>query len=764
MREKDQLSTTASTSQVSESQCHDDDVFSSLLGDKVDIRDKQLSSRDSYIVNGEDVSATIATCSISDWVIQSASMYKNTLLLLAKEKGSQDDILQVLRSRLSISFGDVKIPSFLTSPVLLRYCLSSQELPARAAKPHSLPSRVLSYRSALRIVTCGLRQGSESVCLLQDGLYAQLFGPECKLSNSPILLLGCQNGHIYYCDLNRLEHSGGGEKSPLIPLYSLDQPVVAIHAAGMPQEADKQDPLLLSNTSRNTNATSNVLFFVGQKGKVVVCRPGRATQKVVNMFEFHVPGPIISSLLIQDQCLLYSTLRGAYEICLKPDCIQKSIPSVDRSSPVLIPEMAFMFPNRVSHSTAFILGELSASAAATEPRLYSSVICMSPRGHVSSLNVSDEGETRSSPSAAMVAQDLKQSLTAIQATAKQITATKENLASLNGSLSELNDALSLLCDVARSNSLSDSEESPFCCTLWPAFEDVGVSSRRAFIHVKLSYTGSKPLGRGWSFAVQLHPTEMTDFIPNCVQQKAAVVTSYISPLTNLTAGGCLEMKVDIDLSSTDPLVCSLYCFLHYSTENIPSVKGLDSAGNSGASLPLCRKRFDALDFLQPLHSSPKDLVPTRGDSSYLDTVLTPSRTTALPVSQHFLLHSLEIAIPQGVMCGLRDSASGSESMQASSLCASFLKKLVSGNTVRMVEESSVEVRVTAHDGSPVCLQVVSQDDSFNLVIQTALRKLLTQIVHDVECRVRQWAEVPLVDVEGVSHDQLCKKLSSLQVW
>ena len=615
----------------------------------------------------------------------------------------------------------------------------------------------------MRIVKCGLRQGSDAVCLLQDDLYAQLFGPECKLSNSPILLLGCQNGHIYYCDLNRLEHSGGGEKSPLIPLYSLDQPVVAVHTASMHQEADKQDPLLLSNTSRSTNATSNVLFFVGQKGKVVVGRPGRATQKVVNMFEFHVPGPIISSLLIQDECLLYSTLRGAYEICLKPDCIQKSTPSMGSSSPVLIPEMSFMFPNRVSHSTTFILGELSASAAATEPKLYPSVICMSPRGHVSSLNVSDEGETHNSPSTAMVAQDLKQSLTAIQATAKQVTATRENLASLNASLSELNDALSLLCDVARSNGLSDSEESPFCCTLWPAFEDVGVSSRRAFIHVKLSYTGSKPLGRGWSFAVQLHPTEMTDFIPNCIQQKAAVVTSYVSPLTNLTAGGCLEMKVDIDLSSTDPLVCCLYCFLHYSTENIPSVKGLDSAGNSGVSLPLCRKRFDALDLLQPLHSSPKDLVLTRGDSSYLNTVLTPSRTTALPVSQHFLLHSLEIAIPQGVVCGLRGSASGSESMQASSLCASFLKRLVSVNTVRMVEESSVEVRVIAHDGSPVCLRVVSQDDSFNLVIQTASRKLLTQIVHDVECRVQQWAEVPLVDVVGVSHDQLCRRLSSLQV-
>ena len=553
-----------------------------------------------------------------------------------------------------------------------------------------------------------------------------------------------------------------------MPLYSLDQPVVAIHAAHLPQVTDKEGPLLLSNASRNMNPSSNVLFFVGQKGKMVVCRPGNATQKLVNMSEFHVPGPIISSVLVQDQCLLYTTLRGAYDICLNPDCVQKSTPSVGSSSPVLIPEMAFMFPNRVSHSTSFILGELSSSAATTDPKLCSSVVCVSPRGHVSSLNVSDEHESRTSSSAAVVAQDLKQSLTAIQATAKQIAATKQSLSSLNATLSELNDALSLLCDVARSNGLSDSEGSPFCCRLWPAFEEVGVSSRRAFINVKLSYTGSKPLGRGWSFAVQYHPTEMTDSIPDCVQQEATVVTSYVSPLTNLTAGGCLEMKVEMDVSSTDPIVCCLYCFLHYCTDNIPSVKALNSAGGSGVSLPLCKKAFDALDFLQPLHSSPKDLVLTRGDSSYLDTVLTPSHTPALPVSQHCLSQSLEIAIPPSVMCASRDSSPGSESAHTSSVCASFLKRLVPTDTVRMVEESSAEARVTAHSGSPVCLQMVSsQDGSFRLVIQTASRKLLTEIVPGVEYRVQHWAEM---DVEGVSrdqllsHDQLCKRLTHLKVW
>ena len=735
---------------------HGNDIFASLLGDKGGIDDKQISNQKSHTVSGDNVSVTIATYPTSDWTIQSALIYKDTLLILARVKESGKNVIQALTPRLAVSLGGVKVPSFLSSPPLLQHTLVSEEHCAQAV--NSRQARVLNYRPALSIVQRGLKHESGRVLpgvvfSIQDVLYTQLFGPECKLANSPILLLGCQNGHIFYWDLNRLECSEGGKR--LVPLYSLEQPVVAIHALHVPQESDERNPLLLSDSSPIVNGISNLLLFVGQKGKMVLCTAGNDTQKFVNFSEFHVPGPILSSLLLEGQCLLYSTLKGVYEVCLKPGCIRKSTStSVNRSTSVLIPEMTFMFPNRVSHAMSFVLAPVAdeltlaaASSAGAEPKLCSRVLCMSACGHISSLNICTEIESRNS---SVVAQDLRQSLTAIQATTKQIATAKHNLTSLNASLSELNDALSLLCDVAR---LSDakSEESPFCCTLQPAFEEVGVSSRRAIIQVQLSYSGSKQLGTGWVFVVQLHSPEATN-LPSCVKQQRTVVSSHASPIANLKKAGCLQMRVNVDVLSTAPLACSVCCFLHYNTANMCCG---DSLASGGVSLPLCRKSFDALDFLEPLQSSPKELLPTRDDLTCLDKILSPSISKLVP--QCCPLHSLEVTIPTAAACG-----SGSD---IHSSCISFLKKLVPVDTARTVEGSSAEAKLTAHDGSPVCLKMVSQDDgNFKLVIQTASSKLLTEIASRVECRIWHCSGAVGADgSEGMTHEQLCRRLTCLQV-
>ena len=746
--ENPQPSTAAS---VCQAVGHGNDIFASLLGDKGGIDDKQISNQKSHTISGDDVSVTIATSPTSDWTIQSALIYKDTLLILARMKESGKNIIQALASRLAVSLGGVKVPSFLSSPPLLQHTLVSEE---RCIQVNSQQARVLNYRPALSIVQRELRHESggvlpEVVFSIQDVLYTQLFGPECKLANSPILLLGCQNGHIFYWDLNRLECSEEAKK--LVPLYSLEQPVVAIHALHVPQESDERNPLLLSDSRPSVNGTSNLLLFVGQKGKMVVCTAGNGTQKFVNFSEFHVPGPILSSLLLEDQCLLYSTLKGVYEVCLKPGCIRKSTStSVNSSTSVLIPEMMFMFPNRVSHAMSFVLApvaddpmEAAASSAGAEPKVCSRVLCMSACGHVSSLNVCTEIESRNS---SVVAQDLRQSLNAIQATTKQIATAKRHLASLNASLSELNDALSLLCDVAR---LSD-EETPFCCTLQPAFEEVGVSSRRAIIQVQLSYSGSKPLGTGWVFVVQLHSPEDTN-LPSCIKQQRTLVSSHASSITNLKKAGCLQMRVNVDVSSTAPLACSVCCFLHYNTTNMYCG---DSLASGGVSLPICRKSFDALDFLEPLQSSPKELLPTRDDPTCLDKILSPSISKLVP--QCCPLHSLEITIPTAAACG-----SGSD---IHSSCISFLKKLVPVDTARTVEGSSAEAKLTAHDGSPVYLKVVPQDGNFKLVIQTASRKLLTEITSCVECRIWHCGGAVGPDrSEGMTHERLCRRLTYLQV-
>ena len=756
--ENPQPSTAASVCQTVE---HGSDIFASLLGDKGGIDDKQISNQKrSHTISGDDVSVTIATYSASDWTVQSALIYKDILLILARVNESGNNIIQALTARLAASLGGVKVPSFLSSTPLLQYTLVSQDHCAQAANSRS--TRVLNYKPALSIVHRGLKHEPgrvlpEVVFSIQDDLYTQLFGPECKLANSPILLLGSQNGHIFYWDLNRLECLEGTKR--LVPLYSLEQPVVTIHALHVPQESGDHNLLLLSDSSPSVNGTPNLLLFVGQKGKIVVCTAGNSTQKFVNFSEFHVPGPILSSLLLEGQCLLYSTLKGVYEVCLKPGCIRKSTSSsVSSSTSVLIPERMFMFPNKVSHAISFVLVPVAdeptvpaAASAGTKLKVCSRVVCMSPSGQVSSLNICTEIESRNT---SVVAQDLRQSLTAIQATAKQIATAKHKLDSLNASLSQLNDALSLLCDVARLSD-ADGEKRPFCCTLQPAFEEVGVSSRRAIIQVQLSYSGSKPLGTGWVFVVQIHSPEATN-LPSCIRQQRTVVSSHVSPITNLNQTGCLRMHVNVEASSTGPLACSVYCFLHYNTTNIHSGRNMDSPASGSVSLPLCSKSFDALDFLQPLHSSPKELISTRDDPTCLDKILNPSQTISELVPQCCPLHSLEVTIPTTAVCG-----SGSD-IHASFV--SFLKKLVPVDTARTVEESSAEVKLTAHDGSPVCLKMVPQDSDFKLVIQTASRKLLTEIVSCVECRIQHCSGAVGPDgSEERTHEQLCRKLTRLQV-
>ena len=752
--ENPQPSTAASVGPAVE---HGSDIFASLLGDKGDNDYKQISSQKSHTISGDNVSVTIATYPTSDWTIQSALIYKDTLLILARLKESGNSIIQALTARLAISLGGVKVPSFLSSAPLLQYTLVSQDHCAQAV--NSRPTRVLNYRPALSIVQRGLKHEPgrvlpEVVVSIQDDLYTQLFGPDCKLANSPILLLGCQNGHIFYLDLNRLECSEGTKR--LVSLYSLEQPVVAIHALHVPQEADDHNPLLLSDSSPSVNGTPNLLLFVGQKGKIVVCTAGNGNRKFVNFSEFHVPGPILSSLLLEGQCLLYSTLKGVYEVCLKPGCIQKSTSSsVNSSTSVLIPERMFMFPNKVSHTISFVLAPAAdgptvsaAASAGSKLKVCSSIVCMSPSGHVSSLNICTEIEPQN---ASVVAQDLRQSLTAIQATAKQIATAKHKLDSLNASLSQLNDALSLLCDVARLGD-ADGEESPFCCTLQPAFEEVGVSSRRAIIQVQLSYSGSKPLGTGWVFVVQIHSPKATN-LPSCIRQQGTAVSTHVSPITNLNQAGCLQMHVNVDAPSITPLACSVYCFLHYNTTSIHSGGSVPSGG---VSLPLCSRSFDALDFLQPLHSLPKELISTRDDPTCLDKILNSSQTISKLVPQCCPLHSLEVTIPNTAACG-----PGSD---IHTLSVSFLKKLMPVDTARTVEESSAEVKLTAHNGSPVCLKMVPQDSNFKLVIQTASRKLLTEIVSCVECRIRHCSGAVSADgSEERTHEQLCRRRTHLQV-
>ena len=686
-----------------------DNIFASLLDGESSKGKEELKRGPVTVVNGNDISTVIGAYHNPDWIIHCAAVCMDKLLLSVSTKSTKEHFIYVSRPSGYTEMAGGNIPVF-SDATSVHYTLSLPQCVARTCQDPSfgLHPKSLSYRPTLALVQCchgRSSQHSESVIPLEEDFYLQLFGPEYKLLGSPLLLMGCQNGHTYYCALNEMEI-----EAVLKLLYSLDQPVVAIHTVHFPRKAQpcKEDPLLIESVTVTSSESSeaNALIMIGQKGKIVVCKMGNSAQSLASFAEFNVPGPILSSALLPDQCLLYSTMRGIYEICLKPQCMQNSQLSVTLSdnSPILVPEMAFRLPNRISCSTAAFL---------SAPLTGLSLISMSLNGHVSSITISKDGGASTTTDTSTAAQELKQSLTSIKSASEQIDALKGKLSSLNCAITELNTALSLLCDVATLE-----RESPFRCEMTPAFEEVGVSMRKACIDVQLCYSGGKPLGSGWSLVVQLHPGSHE-------------VSSRVVPLTGMAAGSDVQTRVHLGASSVKPLVCSLHCSLHYSADDLLEQTSLTPTG--GVALLLCTSTFDNLDFALPVSMPPLELVTSEMN---VESLLGPQKDSHQPVAP---VHSLELALPH-----------------ATSDPPTVLNSLLPPCTRSQVAGTTAEIKLRAYDGSMVCLRV---EGEMKLVIQASSKRMLSEVCSSSQRRLLD----PSSHKDDVSQDHLCNKLHALEV-
>ena len=797
------------------------DVFAALLeeDDGMEEQEGACSSRCRGLVDGEDVSLVLSTCRNPSWSVQCSAVYANTLLVFAIVKSTGERILTISMSTGCVDFGNCSIPVFGRDFPAVQCTLSSQRCHAIGYQSmhHSQHSGVLKYRTVFAIAHCRQRQDSvrskDNLLPLQEDLYLQLFGPECKLANSPVLLTGSENGHIFYRDLNSLSGSSGG-RQPLHPLYSLEQAVIAIHAVALPTKVIHDDPLVVeTDERRTTEMNANALVFVGQKGKIAVCTAAEPNQSVANFTEFNVPGPILSSVVVPDQCLLYSTLNTIFEICLKPTCVKncKSITVGNSTSPVLVPEMAFRFPSRIMNFAGFLLQSVpNLSTGGSESNtIHGRVVGISLKGEVRSFSIVDRSGQAASMDSVSAAQELKHSLTAIQVTSEQIAATKQRLSGINASLAELNNALSLLCDVAtvqlsnraaascvQSTSASvraNEIASPFHCDLSPMFDKVGILGRRVCIDVQVCYTGHKPLGVGWSLVIQLHyndaiiPTRASN--ASAVIGRATEVMSQTFPLAAMQSGSRVQTRVPVDASTLRPLMCTVSCSLHYSTVSVlteltqrihSEQTGLSDA--QGVTLPLSAKTFDVLDFLQPFQESNRELIPSEKHPHFLceqKPVTFHQSTSQTP--QQSLLHSLELSVSPDTIARLSPLVASGEEASPSSLCTSTLKALlpvIQRNPERIVtrtreRETTSEVKLTAHDGSAVglkvdyCWEEADVPGALKMVLQAGSRRRLVEVCGCIQKRLQKLevldsSQLP-ESVISLSHDHLCKVHWSLKV-
>ena len=156
----------------------------------------------------------------------------------------------------------------------------------------------LSLKPVLLSVTCEDRASiPDSVCL-HKRFFQLLFGAESVLGGQAHVLVGCTSGQVLFCAPSSLSFSS----HPL--LCDLGQPVVGIYAP--------------------TISPAESLFFLGQQGKLVVCKVAPSHAQLVFQ-EFCCTAPVLSSV-VSGETIFYSTTTGVYSVAMGGSSSGKVLP------------------------------------------------------------------------------------------------------------------------------------------------------------------------------------------------------------------------------------------------------------------------------------------------------------------------------------------------------------------------------------------------------------------------------------------------------
>ena len=766
-----------------------DDIFMSLLQPTEDGPSRSDESADSTI-SGDCISVCISKYVASKWAALCAAVFEDKLVVCKKSKLTGEIYVTLFVVSEQTNFHQVMIPKFHAPPVA-EFVLAKQA----ESSPSSLtPSPCLHYRPLLKVILPSAFNPSAlgGLCeCIEEELFHQLCGSDCPLSEAAVLLVCGPNGHILACNLRRIRETKTSQSSEGVsdqrelfkPLYSLDQPVVSIHAVPFPKRREQLDPLLFcgdDNSSVVGGDAPNCLIFLGQRGKVALCYAdigtvGQATsQKLAKFIEYTVPALILSSRLIPGQCLVYNSLRSLHRICLRQSCfkeIEERAPELQlRREPLLIPEASFKFPERVAVSiplSVLVDCELVTTDDAMEQETTPEEVGLTLaalKGDLYALKFKVCGAKNVSRDPDEVAKEIKKCLGSIQTTSEQVSSVSSTISKVNASLAELNQVLTLLCTVKGQREgtpcISGADECPVECTVSGGFTELGVLEREMCINVRFSYHGRKALGSGWSLLIQISPSDHNSHQDHlhsmlyCGSGKGGGVAeggsvdtpttlSRCVPLEGLLTDGTLEERIPVSPTCGRTLGFFISCYLHYDASHLFStLHGLDKDRPScdhTVSVLLTSRLVDALDFMQPLMEVPRKLhQPIRLATSCLDSKNTlSSRNT-----QQALLHSLQLPIRSDLFTPQQLGAGQAQVYrQLSNLLLPHIEE------VEEELQNGTEIRLTAYDGSSVTFRLLRSSETrersnphelnLSLTIKCSSRLQLAEVIRCIQHRLRQ---------------------------
>ena len=616
--------------------------------------------------------------------------------------------------------------------------------------------------------------------IITTELFLSLFGPEFQLSGSPALIVGCQNGNIYFTGIGARQ---GSEQEFMSPLYSLAQSIVGIHTVYFPNKRapEANDPFVASPVDDSAESKiHNAVIFIGQAGKIAVCCVGSEGQ-FSRFQEFHVPAPVLSSVLVSGECLVYSTQQELYRICLRQECshsMEERIPPVNAGMlPVVIPEMSFKFPEMVQNIQyrTYLLHGNSTSGLDSSPAAAHGVklqfLCMSHDGSLSMIHSTVCASTGKDGSGALwksstkVCQDLKQCLQCIQSHSEEIDHVMEIILSLNKLLVELKSAVDMLLAV-RGIAVPHLSRCfcPFTCFVNTSREKFGTSAEKVCVNMKIACRKHKftteALNDDWSLLVITYSGKHS-------------ISKSVS-LSGLVAGDSVSLAMDIEVGVELKRGVYIESFLLYSPQRL--CRCLTQYGHpkksdivKGVSLFLAKKHFDVVDFLRQRKCTARETLSSCR-SRMVTRILSPESTptppnTALPHSFSFHV-SLSTATNTIQASSPSLSVATLQGMSPGEVATALLNVLIpppSGKRKLGTTGEATEYDVlTRFDGEGIEFQLssVGEDEGLQLEVRTSNMSMLVQIIGSLSARLRSGRTKE--NRESCEHGALCSKLEELK--
>ena len=684
------------------------DILSSLFGETTS---DNRGSAPSQTVDGCEHSLSLFhfCCSQLQSNLLSALVRDDKLVIVVKINSFS--FLKVYHTSSSCQFVDHQLPVF-SEP-----CLFQQEIGSFASKPSNrLVSACVAYQPVLSLVfpqSCGNTASLHAGFLSSttDVFFRQLFGLELSLARSTVVIVGTQSGPILFFDIRGYCNPPCSSGTLSNTLCNLDQPVVAIHTLHLPTHREELDGPMSA-------APANALLVVGKMGKLVLLSEAEKEKQVPVVSVFHIPGPILSSVLVEGHSFSYSNTRGIHRVCLEPSCISKSIDSdTIPSASVVVPHLQFQSPLRIAPmAMSFITGAspqslnqaFSATTVGIDGKLF--------RFHLKSCQ--DTEKVSEKPD---IGREMKEKMNSIKNTADNTSKFQSQLKVVDTALRELNKALSVLLSIKSGGCV-------FSCSVSPLTERVGVDQLALFAEVELTYTGAGRLQRGWTLLVSTQCTTSA--------HSQFVTLSLAGLYSNNTIRHRVELEIENRLPSTFCITATL-CYSPTHLHSISTQLATSTHSNSapfsllprtGVSIKLTSTVFDALDFVQPhTESTPNhvhhtSVLPLSSDASHTQQsrtfeVILPCPTTESTggcVSTRRCRDILNGVLPSSVIEAALTESGGVYQVQACGYDGSMLSfelrdQQQEGSCLRLTSRGSVSTSVEVI--SSICRRLHDQDMS-----------------------------------------------------